>query len=106
MHILECIARIQEYVAEGRESFLGSTLIQDAVMRNLQILGESARRLSDRTRARGSEVDWQGIIGFRNVIVRDYLGITLGRVWEVVELDVPILAGQIEEMLRSLDESP
>ena len=81
-----------------------STLIQDAVIRNLQVLGESARRLSEETKARRPEVDWRGIIGFRNVMVHDYLDITPARVWEVVELQFPILKNQVETMLRSLDQ--
>ena len=75
-----------------------STLIQDAVIRNLQVLGESARRLSEETKARRPVVDWRGIIGFRNVMVHEYLEITLARVWEVVELQLP--------MLKNLEESP
>ena len=72
----------------------------------LQVLGESARRLSEETKARRAEVDWRGIIGFRNVMVHDYLEITLARVWEVVELQLPILEDQIEAMLQNLEESP
>ncbi len=81
-----------------------SNLIQDAVMRNLQILGESARRISGETKARRPEVDWRGIIGFRNDLVHDYLSITLVRVWEVVEGDLPILKIQVETMLDDLGE--
>ncbi len=83
-----------------------STLIQDAVIRNLQVLGESARRLSEETKARRPEVEWRGIIGFRNVMVHDYLEITLARVWEVVELQLPILKDQVEAMLQNLKEAP
>ncbi len=98
LHILACIGRVQRYVMQGQHSFMESTLIQDAVIRNLQVLGESARRLSEETKARRPEVDWRGIIGFRNVMVHDYLEITLARVWEVVELQLP--------MLKNLEESP
>ena len=82
-----------------------STLIQDAVMRNLQILGESARRISGETKARHPEVDWRGIIGFRNVLVHDDVSITLVRVWEVVEGDLPILKIQVETMLEELGQT-
>ena len=100
LHIVEYITRIEEYVASGQDSFMESMLIQDAVVRNLQILGQSARRLSDETRAGRPEVDWRGIIGFRNVIVHDYLGLSLVRVWEVVEQHLPVLKCQVEAMLR------
>ena len=83
-----------------------STLIQDAVIRNLQILGVSARRLSEETKASRSEVNWRGIIGFRNVMVHNYLDITLARVWDVVENQLPVPKDHIEAMLRNLDESP
>lgn len=73
IHILECIARIEQYVSGGREPFIGSTLIQDAVLRNLQTLGQSAMRLSEAIRESRPEVDWRGIIGLRNVLVHDYL---------------------------------
>ena len=103
-HIEECIARVEGYAASGRASFMESALIQDAVMRNLQSLGESARRISGETRAGRPEVDWRGIIGFRNILVHDYLSITMVRVWEVVEGDLPILKNQVETMLGDLRE--
>ena len=106
LHIVACIARVELYVVHGQETFMESSLIQDAVIRNLQVLGESARRLSEETKARRPEVDWRGIIGFRNVAVHDYLEITLARVWEVVEHQLPILKDQIETILQELEESP
>ena len=106
VHIKECIARIEEYVAGGRNTFMDSTLIQDAVIRNLQVSGESARRLSDETKTLRQDVDWRGIMGFRNVAVHDYLVISLDRVWEIVELNLPVLKDQVEAMLRSLEDSP
>ena len=102
LHIAECISRVEEYVASGQDFFMETALIQDAVLRNLQILGESAGRVSVETRARYPDVDWRGIIGFRNVIVHDYLGVTLTRVWEVVEHNLPILKNHVEAMLKDL----
>ena len=102
LHIVECIERIEKYVAGGRDSFMESTLVQDAVMRNLQILGESTRRLSSATMAKCPGVDWRGISGFRNVMVHDYLGVTLLRVWEVVEQDLPMLRRQTEALIQGL----
>ena len=61
---------VGKYTAEGgKGAFLGSTLIQDAVMRNLQIMAESIQRLSDATKEAHPEVDWYKIPGFRNVLV-------------------------------------
>ena len=103
IHILECIGQVEEYVTGGLDTFMESTLIQDAVMRNLQMVGESARSISEETKARHPEVDWRGIIGFRNVIVHHYFGVRLVRVWEVVEHNLPTLKTQIEAILDEQD---
>ena len=66
-------------------------VVQDAVLRNLQTLGQSTGRLSDTLRDAHSEVNWRGIIGLRNILVHDYLGISLVRIWEIVEYDLPDL---------------
>ena len=58
IHIKECIERIEEYVAAGKTAFLGSTLIQDAVVRNLQIIGQSAKNISPEIKLNHPEVDW------------------------------------------------
>ena len=83
-HILECIRRIVEDVAEGREKFMASHTIQDAVIRNLQTLSESTSRLSESSKAGNPEIDWRRIVAFRNLLVHNYLGIKLERIWEIV----------------------
>ena len=102
VHIGECISRIQQYVEDGREAFLTSTLIQDAVIRNLQTLAESSRRISDSVKTQHSEIDWRGISAFRNILVHDYFGVNPDRVWEVVEGELIQLRDQIEAILRDL----
>ncbi len=71
VHMSECMARVLEYVADGRETFNQSRLIQDGVMRNLQILAESSQRVSEILKTAHPEVDWRGISGFRNVLVHN-----------------------------------
>jgi uncharacterized protein with HEPN domain len=105
IHIGECLARIAQYVAGGREAFMHSTLIQDAVLRNLQTIGQSVSRLSEALRAAHPEIDWRSIIGLRNVLVHDYLGINLERIWDIIERDVPKLQRKVEEILRDPGEA-
>jgi len=76
-HVLECIQWIVVYTAEGREAFLSDRKTQSAVLRELQTLAESAQRLSPALKNSHPEVFWQGIAGFRNVLVHDYLGLKL-----------------------------
>ncbi len=103
IHISECIGRIEEYTASGRDVFLHDTKTQDAVLRNLQVLAESSQRLSEELKAEHDEVDWRGVAGLRNVLVHDYLGLNLARVWEVVERDVPGLKGKVAAILAKLE---
>jgi len=99
IHISECLARIEEYVRGGRRAFMESNLIQDAVVRNLQTLAESGRRLSEDFKAKHPDVDWRGMAGFRNVLVHDYLGLDIERVWQVIENDLPGLRSRIAAVL-------
>jgi len=105
IHISECINRIEEYVSEGKESFLGDAKTQDAVLRNLQILSESTQHLSAVLKDTHPEIDWKRIAGFRNILVHDYLGINLVRVWEIVERYLPELKEKIDEIVASLGET-
>ncbi len=99
IHISECIGRIERYASGGRAEFMASTLIQDAVLRNLHTLAESTRNLSDRLKEGHKEIDWRGISGFRNIVVHDYLGVDLAYCWQIVERDIPYLKGAITSML-------
>jgi uncharacterized protein with HEPN domain len=99
-HIQECIRRIEEDVAGGRQVFMASHTVQDAVLRNLQTLAESARRLSAAAKAAQPEVEWRTVAAFRNVLVHEYLGVDLDEVWQIVQRDVPDLKRAILAMLE------
>lgn len=102
IYIIECISRIEHYTSEGEAEFLKSTLIQDAVIRNLQTLAEFIKRVSAPLQAAHREVAWQGIARFRNVLVHDCLGVNIERVWEITEHGLEELKGQIEKILHEL----
>lgn len=99
LHIRECLDRIKRYSRSGRDAFLADTLIQDGVIRNLQTLAESSRRLSDAPKLRHPEIDWRNISGFRNVIVHDYLGIDIEQIWDIVERDLSKLRAAVDVLL-------
>ena len=102
-HVLDCVRRIGGYCQNGEDAFRGSELIPDAVLRNLQTLAESTQRISDRLKALHPEVDWRAIAGFRNVLVHDYLGINLVRVWEIVSVHLPVLGAQMDAIRHEAD---
>ncbi|MCJ7797898.1 MAG: DUF86 domain-containing protein [Thermoleophilia bacterium] len=85
LHVKESITRIEQYTREGKDVFSHDVKTQDAVLRNLQTLAESTQRLSEAVREAHPEVEWRAISAFRNVLVHDYLGIDLERVWEIVQ---------------------
>lgn len=82
IHISESIDKIDSYTA-GLDftSFMEKVIVQDAVLRNLQVLAESTQRLSDEFKSSHPEIEWYKIAGLRNILVLDYLGIDLETVW-------------------------
>jgi len=102
-HILECVRRIEEDGADGIEAFRSSHTLQDAILRNLQVLAESSRRISSELKAAWPQIDWKRIGAFRNVLVHDYLGLDLEKIWDVTQRDIPELKKTVE---RILGESP
>ena len=100
-HILDAIRQIEEYTADtDRAAFDARTMMQDAVVRQLEIIGEASRQLSDDFREQHDDVPWRAIIGMRNRIAHDYLNIDLDVVWDVVQHDLPELKRRVQEMLN------
>lgn len=90
IHIQECIARMEIYTKGiDFEEFSKTPMIQDAVLRNLQIMAESTQRLSEEFKSTHPDVDWRKISGLRNILVHDYLGIDLETVWNILARDLP-----------------
>jgi len=102
-HMLDCIRRIEAATVGGRSAFLESDLAQDAVARNLQTLTESSKRLSARVKAEHPEIEWERMAGFRNVMVHDYLGLDVERIWDVIIRDLPRLRTAPQTILAELE---
>jgi uncharacterized protein with HEPN domain len=100
IHMQECIQRIEKYTAGGQTEFIQQDLIQDAVIRNLQVLAESSQHISNGRKLSHPEVDWLALSGFRNVLVHDYLGVDIERVWNIVTNDLPLLKSSLRVMLE------
>lgn len=104
-YILECIRRIEEDIAGGQEQFMASHTISDAVLRNLQTMSETTQRLSAGLKNAHPETEWERIGAFRNVLVHDYLGVDLERVWDVITRNVPELKRQVLAILTELNNT-
>jgi uncharacterized protein with HEPN domain len=98
-HILEAIHKISSYTADGRDAFMGNAMAQDAVLRNFEIIGEATKRLSQETKDRRADIAWRDVAGLRDVLIHNYMGVNLNRIWGVVQRDLPPLQRAIEELL-------
>ncbi|MBB4091107.1 HepT-like ribonuclease domain-containing protein [Salinibacter ruber] len=102
-HIRERIGRIEACAQEGREAFDASPILQDAVMRNFEVIGEAVKQLSPDLRDRYSSVEWRRVAGFRDVLIHNYMGVDLDEVWNVIERDLPRLKRTVTAMLDDMD---
>lgn len=98
-NIRECIENIEIYTSEGEEVFKQSRLIQDAVIRNLEIIGEATKRLPEEFRAQYTQVSWKTMAGLRDVLIHDYLKVDINRVWKIIEINLPDLETQIKAII-------
>lgn len=81
LHIRDAIHRILEYTGEGREAFLARPMIQDAVVRNLEIIGEAVKNVSEPLKTSRAQVPWKRIAGIRDKMIHEYFGVNLQLVW-------------------------
>ena len=104
--MLEAIKQIRVYV-EGydQESFASDRKTQDAVIRNLEVIGEAARNLPEEIKAYTSEVEWRKITGFRNILIHEYFGISIPILWDIIQNRLEPLRKACLKMLERLDGS-
>jgi uncharacterized protein with HEPN domain len=81
------------------EGFHTDEMMQQAVMRLIQLIGEAARKISDEYKDSHPEIPWAGIIGMRHRLVHEYFRIISARVWDVVQKDIPALVTKIEPLV-------
>ena len=99
--IRECLERIEEYSGADEVKFMNSRLIQDGVIRNLELIGEATKNLSAELRDANPEIPWRQIAGMRDVLIHDYLKVNLARVWSTVDTDLPPLRATVLRLLNS-----
>jgi len=99
-HILDAIVRIEEYLlGVSEETFYQQYLVQDGVIRQLEIIGEATKRLSQEVRAQCPSIPWQDIAGMRDKLIHDYFGVDLDAVWLTTRDDMPVLKAEVARLL-------
>ena len=102
-HMRERCRRITRFIGPGRETFMASEELQDAVIRNVEVIGEAAKRVSAEVRGRLASLDWKAICGMRDVLIHDYIGVDLDEVWNVASSRIPELQAVLEQFLAVED---
>jgi uncharacterized protein with HEPN domain len=96
-HILTSINKIMRFLHDHSESdFYANDLLQDAVIRNLEIIGEAVSKLSDQCKSEHPEIPWRQISGMRNRLIHAYMAVNLELVWNTVITVLPEFKGQVE----------
>lgn len=101
-HILESIQKIEAYSKlRSDRNFMNSTIVQDAVIRQLAVIGEAANRLSKPFIQSNPQINWANIVGMRNKLIHDYFGLDSDIIWTTVDNDIPYLKSEISKLLNN-----
>jgi len=91
-HILQCIKKIRKYIKTvDKKEFSKNDLLQDAIIRNFEVIGEASKKISPDFKKIYFEIPWKEISGMRDKLIHDYLGVDIEVIWKTIEQDLPIL---------------
>src|ERR1700742_1325620 len=94
-HVLDAIAEINSYLQMvSLEEFLLNSEKRFATIKQLEIIGEACNRISSGVKEKFPEIEWNNIIGFRNISIHEYFGVNFQIVWQIAQTDLPILKTQ------------
>ena len=99
--ILEAVRKIRAYTAGmSLQSFAADSKSLDAVVRNLEVIGEGAKKIPEDMRARSAEVDWKKVSGLRDILIHEYFGVDAEIVWDIIENKLRALEQGVERILE------
>ena len=102
-HIYDAIKWIEQYTKNlNYKKFLHDHLVQDGVIRQIEIIGEASNKLSRALRVKYAHIPWKDVIGMRNKLIHDYFGVDLESVWETVKKDLPLLKEELEKIQEGI----
>jgi len=103
--ILEAMGKISSYTKSFTfEMFEKNEMIIDAVIRNLEIIGEASKNIPGEVREKYPDIPWRRMIGLRNIVIHEYFGVDLDIIWEIITRNLPETRPEIEDMLKDSHE--
>jgi len=80
--MLDAIDRIEDYISGlDYDDFIQNNMVRDAVLRNLEVIGEAAKNIPDELKEEYSDIPWRRIVGLRNIVIHEYFGVDLENIW-------------------------
>ena len=105
-HIRDAIAWIEDYTRDmDEEGFRKNHMVQDAVLKQIEVIGEAAKHIPPGFTGRHPEVPWKDIVGMRDIVVHNYFGVDISATWKTVSTDIPVLKNTIDTLLRNIKDS-
>lgn len=100
-YVRDSIARVERWTTPGRDAVLADEVVYEAVLHRLETLADAVSHLSDPLKGRHPEIPWRAITNFRNRLAHGYLSVSPARVWEVIDVDLPLLKAVVAEEIEA-----
>jgi uncharacterized protein with HEPN domain len=105
LHILDSINAIEDFSRNLlKKTLLSSRLRQSAIVRELEIIGEAVKNISEPTKEKYPEVEWKKIVGTRDKMIHHYFGVDLNIIWDIIKNNLPLLKKQIQKIKDDLEK--
>ena len=105
-HVLDAIKEIESYLRNiSVEGFLASSEKRFATIKQPEIIGEACNRITPIIKEKYPEVEWNNIIGFRNISIHEYFGVNFQIVWQIAQNDLPVLKQQFSKILAGFESN-